>query len=105
MSAARISKARHQKSQPGENAAEIVCHGDTMPSPIRGSFRSSTARSSPETTSKMKRARCRSGSHSSTDGASKKPVSRSIWRKVLIAEPRRRIKIGLPILPNIPVMR
>src|SRR6202163_3249013 len=53
----------------------------------------------------MNRARRRSGSHSSTDGGSKKPVSRSIWRKLLIAEPRRRIKIGLPILPNIPVMR
>src|SRR5271155_3953385 len=39
------------------------------------------------------------------DGGSKKPVPRSIWRKLLIAEPRPRIKTGLVILPNIPVMR
>src|ERR1700759_4570825 len=35
-------------------------------------------------TSTTNRARCRSGSHSSTDGGSRKPVSRSIGRKLLM---------------------
>src|SRR5271166_1439718 len=41
-------------------------------------------RSSPSITSTTKRAKCLSGSHSSTDGGNKKPVCRSIVRKLLI---------------------
>ena len=52
------------------------------------SSRSSRDRSSPSITSTTKRARCFSGSHSSTDGGSKKPVSRSIVRKLVIGQPR-----------------
>ena len=42
---------------------------------------------SPSITSTTKRARCRCGSHSSTDGGSKNPVSRLIGRKLLIDSP------------------
>src|ERR1019366_8931170 len=45
----------------------------------------SSDRSSPSITSTTKRARCRCGSHSSTDGGSKHPVSRLIARKLFIA--------------------
>src|SRR3954454_23773126 len=38
-------------------------------------------------TSTTNRARCLSGSHSSTDGGSRKPVSRSIGRKLLMQQP------------------
>src|SRR6201987_6116032 len=41
-------------------------------------------KSRPAITSTTNRARCRSGSHSSTDGGSRKPVSRSIGRKLLM---------------------
>ena len=44
-------------------------------------------KSNPSITSTTKRARCRSGSHSPTDGGSKNPVSRSTWRKLLIQNP------------------
>ena len=44
-------------------------------------------RSSPSTTSTTKRAKCDSGSQSSTDGGNKNPVSRSISRKLLIEGP------------------
>src|SRR5208337_389887 len=41
-------------------------------------------KSRPAITSTTNRARCRSGSHSSTDGGIRKPVSRSIGRKLLM---------------------
>src|SRR3954468_3533754 len=43
-------------------------------------------RSSPAITSTTNRARCFSGSHSSTEGGIRKPVSRSIGRKLLMRE-------------------
>ena len=43
-------------------------------------------RSSPSITSTTKRARCFSGSHSSTDGGNRNPVCRSIVRKLLIRQ-------------------
>ncbi len=42
-------------------------------------------KSRPSITSTTNRARCFSGNHSSTDGGNKKPVCRSIVRKLLIA--------------------
>src|SRR3954467_8971509 len=55
-------------------------------------------RSRPATTSTTNRARCFSGSHSSTEGGIRKPVSRSIGRKLLMREKAgdRRKRISVP---------
>src|SRR6266853_2010228 len=37
--------------------------------------------------------------------SSEKMIWLSLWRKLLIANPEQKIKIGLPILTNVPIMR
>src|SRR5262249_18349431 len=53
-------------------------------------------------TSTTKRAKCLSGSHSSTDGGKRYPVSRSIVRKLLKGVPpsHEQRRINASILPN-----
>src|SRR5712691_586574 len=53
-------------------------------------------------TSTTKRAKCRSGSHSSTDGGRRYPVARSIVRKLLTsAHPEtKKGRINVSILPD-----
>ena len=94
----QLAAGKHARGVAVDQNAQAAAADDSSPSPSRDRRCSSPIASRPSMTSTTKRARCFSGSHSSTDGGRRNPVWRSIVRKLLIGQRSKGCKNHLPNL-------